>query len=82
MQTMITERGQISIPMEIRKKLNLKPGMGMEWIVTEKGIYLMPVPSDPIGTFRGLGKGEGSVDDLLKERKKERLQEKDKKRFS
>lgn len=80
MQTVITERGQISIPADVRKKLRLKPGMGMEWVVTEKGIYLYPTPQDPIASFRGSLKSRpdsaGLMDDLMKERQKERSREK------
>ncbi|QQR80370.1 MAG: AbrB/MazE/SpoVT family DNA-binding domain-containing protein [Deltaproteobacteria bacterium] len=83
MQTVITERGQISIPSDVRKKLNLKAGMGMEWVVTERGIYLYPIPADPIQSFRGSlnteGKGPNLFDELMKERQKERSREKEKK---
>lgn len=65
--TTITERGQISIPASIRQRLHLEPGQGMIWIVREEGIFLMPVPEDPIAAFRGSGKGVGT-EDLLRER--------------
>ena len=80
MQTVITERGQISIPSEVRKQLNLKAGMGMEWIVTERGIYLYPTPEDPIGSFRGSLNAPGLMDELMKERQKERAREKARKK--
>lgn len=84
MQTVITERGQISIPSDVRKKLNLKAGMGMEWVVTERGIYLYPIPDDPIQSFRGSLKTEGEApnifNDLMKDRQKERSREKDHKK--
>lgn len=68
MQTTVTERGQISIPAELRKKFHLTPGCGVEWIATPEGIFLMPVPKDPIAAFRGSG-GEGlSTKDLLEQR--------------
>lgn len=76
MQTVITERGQISIPAEVRKKLHLKPGMGVEWIISERGIYLYPIPQDPIKFFRGSLKGANLVIDLLHERQKEKDREK------
>ena len=75
MQTLITERGQISIPSEVRKSLNLKPGMGMEWVISERGIYLFPVPHDPIKSFRGSLKKAGLFEAFLKERRKERARE-------
>lgn len=68
MQTTVTERGQISIPASIRKKLHLQPGMGVEWIVRDEGIFLMPVPKDPIKAFRGSGGGGLSTKVLLEQR--------------
>ena len=74
MQTTVTERGQVSIPSAIRKKFRLEPGSGIEWIVTSEGIYLFPVPKDPIAAFRGKGtKGLSKL--LLDERQKDRLKE-------
>ena len=31
--TTVTERGQVSIPSEIRKQLGLEPGQRLEWVV-------------------------------------------------
>ncbi|MBI4212378.1 MAG: AbrB/MazE/SpoVT family DNA-binding domain-containing protein [Deltaproteobacteria bacterium] len=56
MSTTITERGQISIPASIRQKYHLTPGMEMEWIEAKDGIFLFPIPEDPIAAFRGSGK--------------------------
>lgn len=69
MQTTISERGQISIPAAIRQKFNLKPGMGIEWIERDEGIFLMPVPEDPIAAFQG---GKGDTDFLVKSRRLDR----------
>lgn len=73
MQTTVTERGQISIPSLIRKKYHLKPGMGIEWLIREEGIFLMPVPSDPISAFKSKSKGETEA--LLKARARDRKRE-------
>lgn len=74
-ETVITERGQISVPAAIRKRFHLKPGMGMMWIVRDEGIFLMPVPEDPIAAF-SRSPGNISTKDLLTERQTERAQEK------
>lgn len=68
LQTTISERGQISIPSLLRKKYHLKPGMGIMWIEREEGIFIMPLPSDPIEAFKS-SLAQGEVDLLLKERK-------------
>ena len=76
MQTVVTERGQVSIPSPLRKKFHLIPGTGVEWLEMSGGIFLMPVPRDPIAVFRGSGRGRGSTQQLLEERRKERVREK------
>ena len=42
--TMVTERGQVSIPAEIRKKMKLKPGQRILWELTPDGEK--EIPSD------------------------------------
>lgn len=74
MQTTLTERGQISIPAEIRKKYQLKPGMGILWIEHGNGIFLMPVPEDPIAAFQKQPQ-KGATDLLLKSRRDDNLRE-------
>ncbi len=74
MQTIVTERGQISIPAAIRQRFNLKPGTSIEWQEREGGIFLFPVPEDPIGSFRQ-DKDRGETAALLKFRKMERKKE-------
>lgn len=76
MQTVVTERGQISIPAELRKKFHLIPGTGVEWLETPEGIFLMPVPKDPIKAFRGSGKSKGLMKILLESRREDRMREK------
>ncbi len=70
MYTTVTERGQISIPAAIRQKYHLKAGMEIEWLEAKGGIFLMPVPADPIAAFRGSGKT--STTELLQARQLEK----------
>lgn len=74
MQTVVTERGQISIPASLRKRYHLTPGCGVEWMETPEGIFLLPVPKDPIAAFRGAGRGSTRL--LLQERRKDQEREK------
>ncbi len=74
MQTTVTERGQISIPSTLRQKYHLIPGTGVVWLETPEGIYLLPVPKDPIASFRGQSKGLARA--LLEDRRKDRQREK------
>ncbi|UCD86131.1 MAG: AbrB/MazE/SpoVT family DNA-binding domain-containing protein [Deltaproteobacteria bacterium] len=70
MQTTISERGQTSIPAEIRKELNLKAKTKLAWMVDGDLIIVMPIPDDPIKAFRG--KSKGLTEALLKSRREER----------
>lgn len=75
MQTTVTERGQTSIPAKIRKHLGIKPGQRLEWTEDGPMIRVMPVPDDPIAAFRGSSKGQGLLQALLRERRKDRERE-------
>ncbi|MBI5968161.1 MAG: AbrB/MazE/SpoVT family DNA-binding domain-containing protein [Deltaproteobacteria bacterium] len=75
MQTKVSERGQVSIPAKIRKRFQIKPKTRLEWIVEQDRIILLPVPQDPISTFRGRGGKQYTTADLLADRKVERMQE-------
>ena len=70
MQSTISERGQTSIPAEIRKELNLKAKTKLSWMVDGDLIIVMPVPDDPIKAFRG--KSKGLTEALLRSRREER----------
>ncbi len=74
MQTIVTERGQISIPASLRKKFRLTAGVGIEWMETPEGIFLIPVSKDPISAFRGKSKGLLKIlrENRQKDRQKER----------
>lgn len=71
METKLTERGHTVIPVEIRKRYNLKKGTKPVWFDNGKTIKVVPIPDDPIEALRGSGKGEGLVAKLLEERKKD-----------
>ena len=68
--TTVSERGQVSIPSEIRGHYNIKPNSQIAWLETPEGIFIIPVPEDPIESFRGKSKNLLKV--LLNDRKKER----------
>ena len=74
MHTVVTERGQISIPAEIRRRFRLLPKTKVEWLETPEGIFLMPIPRDPIRSFRGKSKGLLKI--LLESRREDRRREK------
>jgi AbrB family looped-hinge helix DNA binding protein len=69
-------RGQIVIPREIRKQLNIVPGKKV--LVRAEGdrAILFPLPDDPVDHFCGIfQKGPSLIDALLAERQRERARE-------
>ena len=71
MESTVTERGQTAIPAVLRKKYGLKPHMKLVWVDTGGGIRVVPVSGDPVKHFRGMFKGLGLTDSLLKDRREE-----------
>jgi AbrB family looped-hinge helix DNA binding protein len=74
MQTRVSKRGQVSIPAEVRKKLQIGAGTRLEWVVEGATVRAIPLPVDPIKAFRGSGR-KGMVKALLQERRRDRERE-------
>jgi len=70
MRTKVTDRGQVSIPAEIRRKLGINANTSLEWIVEGNAVRVIPIPDDPIAALRGSGK-PGAVRRLLAERRQD-----------
>ncbi len=68
MKSTITARGQTVVPAAVRKRFNLSPADGLQWLMDETGIRVVPVRRDPIDAFRGQGKG-GATTRLLSDRR-------------
>ena len=65
-------KGQIVIPAELRKRLNIKPGTEMQIMEYSGIIYIIPPVEDPIKAACGLLPSKPSLSEkLLKERKSE-----------
>jgi AbrB family looped-hinge helix DNA binding protein len=75
MKSTISTRGQVSIPASLRKKYGIETDTQVEWIEDGNAIKIIPLPKDPIKAFRGAGKNRYTSEKLLKDRKKERLEE-------
>ena len=72
METRATTKGQIVIPVALRRKYNIQGGTRIQ-VFEEKGrIVLRPVTRETIHSARGLFKGSGALKILTEERKKER----------
>jgi bifunctional DNA-binding transcriptional regulator/antitoxin component of YhaV-PrlF toxin-antitoxin module len=74
MRTKVSKRGQVSVPSQVRKELSIGPDTTVEWVIEGATARVIPIPEDPIAVFRGSGK-KGSVNRLLKERRRDRKRE-------
>lgn len=65
-------KGQITIPLELRKKFGIKPGT--KFVITENGnsIVLKPINGIYLNSLRGSFKGTGVMKAFLAEKKRER----------
>ncbi|MGR3319527.1 MAG: AbrB/MazE/SpoVT family DNA-binding domain-containing protein [Candidatus Anammoxibacter sp.] len=72
MKSTVTIRGQTVIPIEIRRRYNIKPNTRLEWIDDGQTITVLPVPQNPIKSLRGKFKDVNLREALLKSRKEER----------
>ncbi len=69
-------RGQIVIPRDIRRKLDIIPGKKLLITVEGERVVIQPLPDDPIQAFRGIfAKGDSLTKALIKDRKEERCHE-------
>lgn len=74
--THLSQKGQILVPKQLRRKIGLKPG-GKVHLAEEKGrIVVTPVPPDPIQAATGFLKGKFSLTaDLRREHREEARRE-------
>jgi len=77
--TVVNARGQATIPVELRKRLKIKPGTRVNWIEENGRLMLIPMTARGIKEIRGFLKpksGEPSAfEESLKERARKRQKE-------
>ena len=61
----VTRRGQTTIPLEIRKKCQIKEGDKLIVEITDRGIMFKPIPR--LLDMAGFMAGHGTPDELKKE---------------
>lgn len=76
MRTRVTKRGQVSVPSDVRRQLQIGPETVLEWVVEGNTARVIPLPADPVRAFRGSGRA-GQTERLLRERKRDRRREHD-----
>ncbi len=75
MESVITQKGQVVIPVSLRKKYGITAGTRVVWIDTGSVIKLIPIPEDPVSALRGCSKDEGLSASLLRDREEDRKRE-------
>ncbi len=80
MKAMVTKRGQVSIPSDIRKKFNIEPESRVEWVTDGNVIKVIPLPKDAVAAFKGRGKKKYTSEQMIKDRCAERRKEDEKDR--
>ena len=75
----VTTKGQLVIPARIRRKLGIKPGTKVCFVERGNDILFQPVTKEYINSMAGMLKsGTSVIDELLVERKKDRVREENK----
>lgn len=64
----VTQKGQVTIPLEVRRALGIHPGSDVQFRIEEQGVRLVVDPAraaEEIARMRGAGSGELSTDEIL-----------------
>ena len=69
METYATVKGQIVIPVELRRKYGIKAGTKITVIDTGEAILLKPVNEESLKRLQGMLKGKGVLKTLKEERR-------------
>ena len=75
MNTLVSSRGQTVVPSEIRRKYGLGENSRLAWIDDGTSIRVVPLGKATGKYGRGIAKGLGLMDALMKMRKEERARE-------
>ncbi|MGH2765893.1 MAG: AbrB/MazE/SpoVT family DNA-binding domain-containing protein [Actinomycetota bacterium] len=68
MKSVVSERGQVTIPKAIRDRLGIRPGTQLDFEAERGRLVARKVNSqDPVDAVYGILKMEGSVDDFIRE---------------
>lgn len=64
----VTQKGQVTIPLEVRRALGIHPGSDVQFEIEESGARLVvdgQQAADEIARMRGAGSGDLSTDEIL-----------------
>ncbi len=75
----VSNRGQIVIPRDVRKRLGIVPGKKLVVKVQGEHVVITPLPDDPVESFCGVFQDKSSLTKaLLGERRRDRKRESNK----
>lgn len=72
MESVMTRKGQVVVPVALRRKYGITAGTRVVWIDTGTVIKLIPIPKDPVAALRGCSEGEDLTMSLLRDRKEDK----------
>lgn len=75
MEAYITTKGQIVIPVELRRKYGITTKTKIMIMDKEDGIVLRPITDQYLRRLQGSLKGSGALEVLLEERRKDKERE-------
>jgi AbrB family looped-hinge helix DNA binding protein len=75
-RTVVNARGQVTIPIELRKQLEIKPGTRLTWFEDKGRLVLAPMTSKSINEIRGFLKPKPGEPSAFEGSFKERAREK------
>lgn len=75
MTVTVSAKGQLVIPVAMRKRYHLRPQTKVDIIDTGHSIVIKPVVKDPFLASRGLLKGKLTTEEFLQWRREERARE-------
>jgi len=64
----VTQKGQVTIPLPVRRALGIQPGSDVEFELDERGARLLVDAhraAEEIARMRGAGEGEMSTEEIL-----------------
>jgi antitoxin PrlF len=64
----VTQKGQVTIPLPVRRALGIQPGSDVEFELDERGARLLVDShraAEEISRMRGAGEGEMSTEEIL-----------------
>jgi AbrB family looped-hinge helix DNA binding protein len=77
MAVTVSAKGQVVIPVEIRRELGIQAGDDVDFVKCDGAIYVVKIPKDPIAFARGMFKsGRSMTAELLADRAEDAARDK------